>query len=79
MLNREHTRVIVECIDTNPSVVLDDVTKHLRQVFTELEVFKSTVFNFVKDHCNLILKNARFQPIDRNSEEKGSRASGLDP
>lgn len=44
--------------------------KHLRQVFTELKVSKSTLFDFVKKHCILSLKKARFQPVDRNGEEK---------
>ncbi|KAG1137521.1 hypothetical protein G6F37_011194 [Rhizopus arrhizus] len=50
ILNEEHKKAILECIDENPSIVLDDTMKHLRRVFTELK--------------------ARFQPIDRNSEEK---------
>ncbi|KAG0752645.1 hypothetical protein G6F62_012215 [Rhizopus arrhizus] len=70
ILNEEHKKVILECIDANPSVVLDDLMKHLRQVFTELKVSKSTLFDFVKKHCILSLKKARFQPVDRNSEEK---------
>ena len=68
--NQEHKKVILECIDTNPSIVLDDMMKHLRQVFTELKVSKSTLFDFVTKHCNLSLKKARFQSIDRNSEKK---------
>ncbi|KAG1527548.1 hypothetical protein G6F52_001440 [Rhizopus delemar] len=39
-------------------------------MFTELKVSKTTLFDFVKQHCNLSLKKARLQPIDRNSEEK---------
>ena len=42
ILNKEHKKVILECIDANTSVVLDNVMKHLRQVFTELKVSKST-------------------------------------
>ena len=56
--------MILECIDANPSVILDDVIKYSRQVF------KSTLFDFVKKYCKLSLKKARFHPIDRNSEEK---------
>ena len=44
--------------------------KKLKQIFTELRVSKSTLFDFVKEHCNLSLKKARFQPVDRNSQEK---------
>ncbi|ORE13589.1 hypothetical protein BCV71DRAFT_277717, partial [Rhizopus microsporus] len=70
ILHEEHKSVILECIDENPSVVLDEVIKKLKQIFTELKVSKSTLFDFVKEHCNLSLKKARLQPIDRNSEEK---------
>lgn len=34
ILNEEHKKTILEYIDPNPSVVLDDVMKHLKQVFT---------------------------------------------
>ena len=70
ILQEEHKSVILECIDDNPSVVLDEVMKKLKQIFTELKVSKSTLFDFVKKHCKLSLKKARFHPIDRNSEEK---------
>ncbi|KAG1340145.1 hypothetical protein G6F62_005532 [Rhizopus arrhizus] len=69
-LHEEHNSVIFECIDENPSVVLDEVMKKLKQIFTELKVSKSTLFDFVKEHCNLSLKKAGLQTIDRNSEEK---------
>ncbi|KAG1578520.1 hypothetical protein G6F48_011862 [Rhizopus delemar] len=70
ILHEDHKSVILECIDENPSVVLDEVMKKLKQIFTELKVSKTTLFDFVKEHCNLSLKKARLQPIDRNSEEK---------
>ncbi|RCH92418.1 hypothetical protein CU097_009360 [Rhizopus azygosporus] len=44
--------------------------KKLKQMFTELKVSKTTLFDFVKQHCNLSLKKARLQPIDRDNEEK---------
>ncbi|EIE82353.1 hypothetical protein RO3G_07058 [Rhizopus delemar RA 99-880] len=43
ILNEEHKKVILECSDENPSVVLDDVMKRLGQVFTELKLSKSTL------------------------------------
>ncbi|KAG1139335.1 hypothetical protein G6F37_010515 [Rhizopus arrhizus] len=43
ILNEEHKKVILECIDENPSVFLDDVMKRLRQIFTELKISKSTL------------------------------------
>ncbi|KAG0738212.1 hypothetical protein G6F57_012394 [Rhizopus arrhizus] len=70
ILHEEHKNAILECIDDNPSVVLDEVMKKLKQIFTELKAPKTTLFDFVAQHCNLSLKKARLQPIDRNSEEK---------
>ncbi|KAG1426527.1 hypothetical protein G6F58_001440 [Rhizopus delemar] len=70
ILHDGHKSVILECIDENPSIVLDELMKKLKQIFTELKVSKSTLLDFIKEHCNLSLKKARFQPIGRNSEEK---------
>ncbi|KAG1283946.1 hypothetical protein G6F66_010795 [Rhizopus arrhizus] len=70
ILHEEHKNAILECIDDNPSVVLDEVMKKLKQIFTELKAPKTTLFDFVTQHCNLSLKKARLQPIGRNSEEK---------
>ncbi|KAG0907558.1 hypothetical protein G6F33_010465 [Rhizopus arrhizus] len=70
ILHEEHKNAILECIDDNPSVVLDKVMKKLKQIFTELKVSKTTLFDFIKQYCNLSLKKTRLQPIDRNSEEK---------
>ncbi|EIE91731.1 hypothetical protein G6F46_006086 [Rhizopus delemar] len=70
ILHEDHKNAILECIDNNPSAVLDEVMKKLKQIFSELKVSKTTLFDFVKQHCNLSLKKARLQPIDRNSEEK---------
>lgn len=36
ILNEKHRKAILECIDENPLVVLDDVMKHLGQIFIEL-------------------------------------------
>ncbi|KAI7861816.1 hypothetical protein BDF14DRAFT_1863550 [Spinellus fusiger] len=70
ILYKEHKNAILEYIDDNPSIVLDKVMKKLKQIFTELKVFKTTLFDFVKQHCNLSLKKAWLQPIDQNSKEK---------
>ncbi|OAD74144.1 Homeodomain-like DNA binding domain-containing transcription factor [Phycomyces blakesleeanus NRRL 1555(-)] len=70
ILHDEHKKAILECIDENPSIVLDEVMKKLKQMFTELKVSKTTLFDFVKQYCNLSLKKARLQPKDWNSEEK---------
>ncbi|EIE81764.1 hypothetical protein RO3G_06469 [Rhizopus delemar RA 99-880] len=70
ILHEGHKSAILECIDENPSVVLDEIMKKLKQIFTALKISKSTLFDFVKEHCNSSLKKARLQPIDRNSKEK---------
>ena len=38
ILHEEHKSVIIECIDENPSVVLNEVMEKLKQIFTELKV-----------------------------------------
>ncbi|CAO3667068.1 unnamed protein product [Rhizopus microsporus] len=70
ILHEEHKQVILEYIDENPSAVLEQVMERLLQKFQDLKVSKSTVYNFVRTECNLSLKKAQFQPVDRNSEEK---------
>ncbi|CEG72866.1 hypothetical protein RMATCC62417_08349 [Rhizopus microsporus] len=70
ILQEEHKQVILEYIDENPSAILEQVMERLLQKFQDLKVSKSTVYNFVRTECNLSLKKAQFQSIDRNSEEK---------
>ena len=57
-------------IDENPSAVLTEVLKHLLQSFLGLDVSRSTAYNFMTTQCNLSMKQAQFQPVERNSEEK---------
>ncbi|ORE09995.1 hypothetical protein BCV72DRAFT_316914 [Rhizopus microsporus var. microsporus] len=64
LLNEEHKKIILYCIDENPSTVFGQVMEQVRQVS------KSTVHDFVRKHCNPSLKRAQFKPVDRNSEEK---------
>lgn len=70
LLGEEHKKFILDCIDENPSAALEQVMEQLRQVFTGLKASKTTVHDFVRKSCNLSLKKAQFQPVDRNSEEK---------
>ncbi|KAL1935749.1 hypothetical protein VTP01DRAFT_4889 [Rhizomucor pusillus] len=70
IVNEEHKRVILEHLDKNPSAVLEQLMERLLQRFEGLKVSKSTVYDFVRAQCNLSLKKARFQPVDRNSEDK---------
>ncbi|KAL1936649.1 hypothetical protein VTP01DRAFT_783 [Rhizomucor pusillus] len=70
ILHEEHKKVILECVDENPSIVLEQLMEQLLQRFQGLKVSKATLHRFVKNECNLSLKKARFQPVDRNSEAK---------
>ncbi|KAL1936709.1 hypothetical protein VTP01DRAFT_843 [Rhizomucor pusillus] len=70
ILGEEHKKVILEYVDENPSAVLEQLMERLLQRFEGLEVSKTTVYDFVRTQCNLSLKKARFQPVDRNSEAK---------
>ena len=70
ILHEEYKLVILEYIDENPPAVLEQVMERLLQKFRDLKVSKSTLYNFVRTECNLSLKKAKFQPVDRNGEEK---------
>ena len=70
ILHEEHKQVTLEYIDENPSAVLEQVMERLLQRLQDLKVSKSTIYNSVRTECNLSLKKAQFQPVDRNSEEK---------
>ncbi|KAL1925899.1 hypothetical protein VTP01DRAFT_7238 [Rhizomucor pusillus] len=61
ILNEEHKKVILEHVDENPSIVLEQLMERQLQRC-------ETLHRFVKKECNLSLKKARFQPVDRNSE-----------
>ncbi|KAI8640911.1 hypothetical protein BD408DRAFT_444752 [Parasitella parasitica] len=54
ILHDEHKSAILECIDENPSIVLDEVLKKFKQIFTELKVSKTTLFDFVKTTLQFI-------------------------
>ncbi|CEG76001.1 hypothetical protein RMATCC62417_10962 [Rhizopus microsporus] len=70
ILQEEHKQVILEYIYENPSAVLEQVMERLLQKLQDLKASKSIVYNFVRTECNLSLKKAQFQLVDRNSEEK---------
>ncbi|KAG1046675.1 hypothetical protein G6F43_010849 [Rhizopus delemar] len=70
ILNDEHKRIILEWVDENPSIILEQLMEKLRQRFEGIQVSKTTLYRFMKNECNLSLKKAKFQPVDRNSEAK---------
>ncbi|KAG1536673.1 hypothetical protein G6F46_012876 [Rhizopus delemar] len=70
ILREEHKRFLLNYIDENPSAVLTEVVESLTQNFVDLNVSRSTVYNFMTTQCNLSIKQAQFHPLERNSEEK---------
>jgi transposase len=70
ILGEEHKQFILNYIDENPSAVLTEVVESLLQYFVNLNVSRTTVYNFMTTQCNLSIKQAQFQPLERNSEEK---------
>jgi transposase len=70
ILGEEHKQFLLNYIDENPSAVVAEVAGILTQNFVDLNVSRSTIYNFMTTECNLSIKQAQFQPIERNSEEK---------
>ncbi|KAL1926038.1 hypothetical protein VTP01DRAFT_7131 [Rhizomucor pusillus] len=48
ILNDEHKKVILECVDENPSIVLEQLMERLLQRFEGLKVSKTTLHRFVR-------------------------------
>ncbi|KAG0776658.1 hypothetical protein G6F22_012420 [Rhizopus arrhizus] len=70
ILGEEHKKFLLNYIDDNPSAVVTEVVENLKQNFVDLNVSRSTVYNFMTTQCNLSIKQAQFQPVERNSKEK---------
>ncbi|KAL1927700.1 hypothetical protein VTP01DRAFT_3521 [Rhizomucor pusillus] len=70
ILTEEHVKVVIDFIDGNPSAVVAEVTEHLMHQFDSLKVTHSTVYNFMRTECNLSVKQAEFQSVERNCPEK---------
>ncbi|KAG1152166.1 hypothetical protein G6F37_001390 [Rhizopus arrhizus] len=54
----------------NPSAILTEAVEHLLKSLVGLNVSRSTVYNLMTTQCNVSIKQAQFQPVERNSEEK---------
>jgi transposase len=67
ILGEEHQQFLLNYIDENPSAVLTEVVESLLQNFVDFNVSRSTVYNFMTTQCNLSIKQAQFQPVERNS------------
>ena len=70
ILGEEHKQFLLNYIDENPSAVVTEVAECLTQNFADLNVSRSTIYSFMTTECNLSIKQAQFQPVERNSEEK---------
>ncbi|KAG1057593.1 hypothetical protein G6F43_000574 [Rhizopus delemar] len=70
ILTEKHKKTVVDFIDTNPSAVVVEVTEHLLKRFNDLKVSRSTVYNFMRSECSLLMKKADFHSIERNNLAK---------
>lgn len=70
ILGEEHKQFLLNYINENPSAVVSEVVESLKRTFNDLNISRSTVYNFMTTQCNLSIKQAHFQPAERNSEEK---------
>ncbi|CEP19613.1 hypothetical protein [Parasitella parasitica] len=66
----ENKRFLLNDIDKNPSAVSTEVVESLTRNFGDLNVSRSTAYNFMTTRCNLFIKQAQFHPLERISEEK---------
>lgn len=69
VLGEEHKQFLLKYIYENPSTVVTEMAESLAQNFVKLNVSRSTVYNFKTTECNMSIKQAQFQPVERNSEE----------
>lgn len=69
-LGEDHKQFLLNYIDENPSAAVIEVAESLTQTFADLNASRSTIYNFMTTECNLSIKQAQFQPVERNSEEK---------
>lgn len=70
VLTEDHARFIIDFLDENPSSVLDDMMEGLTSQFSDLQIKKSSLHDFVTKKCNITLKRAHFHAVERNSPEK---------
>ncbi|KAI8382314.1 hypothetical protein BD560DRAFT_477233, partial [Blakeslea trispora] len=72
MLHEEHKNVILEFIDSNPSVVLFGIMKKLKQIFTESKVLNIVLFRFVKQYCTSSLRKEKKLGSQMTSQSSSS-------
>jgi transposase len=70
ILGLEHKEFLTNLIDEKPSLVLDEMMENLMNQFSNLQIKKTALYNFVTEKCSISLKRAHFHAIERNSPEK---------
>ncbi|KAG1457808.1 hypothetical protein G6F56_006532 [Rhizopus delemar] len=65
ILGEEHKQFLLNYIDENPSAVVTEVAESLTQKFADLNVSRNTIYNFMITECNLSIKHAQFQPVEK--------------
>jgi transposase len=58
ILGEEYKQFLLNYIDENPFAVVTEVAESLAQNFVDLNVSRSTVYNFMITECNLSIKQA---------------------
>ena len=56
VLSEEHKQFVLNYIDESPSSVVTEVAESLTQNFTDLDVSRSTIYNFMTAECNLSIE-----------------------
>ncbi|KAG0754542.1 hypothetical protein G6F57_010358 [Rhizopus arrhizus] len=69
-LVEEHRQFLIDLIDEKPSLVLDEIMTSLTEQFTDLDIKKSALHDFMTKKCKISLKWAHFQSVERNNPEK---------
>lgn len=57
ILGEEHKQSILNYIDENPSAVVTEVAESLTQKFADLNVSRSTIYNFMTTECNIFIRH----------------------
>ncbi|CAO3678949.1 unnamed protein product [Rhizopus stolonifer] len=70
ILNDTHKEYLVSLIDEQSSLVLDEIVNGLVSQFVDLKIFKTALYEFVTEKCQINLKRAHFYSVERNYPEK---------
>lgn len=68
-MDEEHKEFLVNLIDEKP-IVLNEMMENLTDQFSNFQIKKTALYNFVTKKCNISLKRAHFHAVDRNDPKK---------